>query len=244
MKCSLMTAALAACFLSVQGALAANRDLAEGEIQGLGDVTAGFHSPEQRSTINSITNIPGGVELDVTFRIGNGDCDPLFGCGPGQPFADFSRVSTSAFFNGQNPRQDFASFDGFSVTVESSVEDVFVQPFIQTSPDWTFYEQSDGGDTIPAATPTSVALDFSDAQNFSGLLPANEVHEDANGRILANALGYQFLYNGTLVFGDTDTPDTAVNATIRITGTGIPEPATGLLIALLMSCCSLLRLRR
>ncbi len=216
-----------AVLLMSQSAVAQVRMYTDVELQGFADVTAGFHgAPGQLSTVDSITNIPNGIEVRATFRVGTGSCDPLFGCGPSDVEGlNFARISLM----GSNfPGLNLTNFSSLSATVESSIG-AFVQPFVQTDPNFTFYEQSDGGDGLGAASPTLVGLDFAGARNFSGILPANEVHLDGNGMRLARQFGYQIVGNGVAV-------GQPVSAIIRITGVpAVPEPSTVALVGLALA---------
>jgi hypothetical protein len=216
-----------AVLLVSQSAVAQDRMYTDAELQAFTDATAQFHgAPGQLSTVESITNIPNGIEVRATFRIGTGACDALFGCGPsdveGMTFARITLMGTN--FPGLN----LTSFSSLSANVESSV-DAFVQPFVQTDPNFTFYEQSDGGDGLGAGGSALIGLDFAAARNFAGVLPANEVHLDGNGMRLARQFGYQIVGNGVAV-------GQPVSAIIRITGVpAIPEPSAVALVGLALA---------
>jgi hypothetical protein len=216
-----------AVLLMSQSAVAQVRLYTDVELQAFTDQTAGFHgAPGQLSTVDSITNIPNGIEVRATFRVGTGSCDPLFGCGPNEVEGmTFARISVM----GSNfPGLDLTSFSSLSATVESSI-DAFVQPFVQTDPSFTFYEQSDGGDGLGAGGSALIGLDFAAARNFSGVLPANEVHLDGNGNRLLRQFGYQIGGNGVVV-------GQPVSAIFRITGVpAIPEPSTVALVGLALA---------
>ena len=76
--------------VSASSSLAVPYEWTIGQVQGLADVTPGFHGGAgQLSTINSITPVANGIQLDVTYRIGQ-DVDPFgpdYGLGFAQRFA-------------------------------------------------------------------------------------------------------------------------------------------------------------
>jgi hypothetical protein len=200
-----------------------------GQIQNLGDVTPGFHGGAgQLSTINTITPIPNGIELDVTYRIGQ-ESDPLgpdFGLG-------FARVSLQGVL--ALPGLDLSSFASSSFKVTTTT-DLTVQSFLQTD----FTEDGgavDDGDAIPNESfsflywehidtvgiggPTDVDFDFADGSEFSGdwgLLNPQPVQ----GTNAVGAWGMQLAKFSGMSIGQP------VNATIRIEGV-VPEPASAVL---------------
>lgn len=198
------------------------------DIQGLGDSTAA----ENFSSIDAINVTPDGIQLDVTWRVGQ-NTDP-FGEFFGQ---NFPRIGLSLFTNSEEGGlgRNLTTNDGIQWTIRSD-RNLFAQPFIQTAPDWTFYEPSPGGYGVAGDLANhTVTLDFNDARNFSGREPANIVHPDANSEIRANAFGLQ------IVGPDGLTPGQSQPGQIWIT-TVIPEPTTGLL--LMMGVMAMLPLAR
>lgn len=193
----------------------------EADIQSLGDVTAGFHNPAQLSTIDSITDIPGGIQLDITWRVGQS----------GDPFGDFfgtnfARVSLAQYTNNESGglgRLLGPAFDGIQWSISSN-QSSFVRPFIQPAPNWTFYESA-SGTTIPGdLSVQTIVMNFNSAVNYSNILPNTIVHPDVNGEIRANAIGIQFGGPGGLVPGGP-----GVAGRIIITGV-VPEPNTAMLL--------------
>jgi hypothetical protein len=199
------------------------------QIQGLVDVTPGFNSG-QLSTINSITPIPNGIELNVTFKVGQ-NTDP-FGPDFGQTFARVSLQGQLGF-----PGLDLSAFTSSSFDVTTTT-DVTVQSFLQTD----FMENGgsiDDGDAIPAEAfsfyfwehndgvatggPTPADFDFAAGTEFGGWsLPSPQPVQGTNA---IRAWGLQLGKFSGITFGQP------ITATIRIEGV-IPEPATLSLIAL------------
>jgi hypothetical protein len=202
-----------------------------GQVKSLADVTAGFHGPPgQLSTINSITQIPNGIQLDVTYRIGQGS-DPFapnFGLG-------FARVSLSGGLG--SPGLDLSAFTSSAFKVTTTVP-VTAQSFIQT--DFTengttindgdatpneafsflFWEHNDG---LAAGGPTTVDLDFSSGNEFDGNW--NLANPQAiKGTDKIRAFGVQFASGVAMAIGQP------VSATIRIEG--VPEPTSAMLAGL------------
>lgn len=194
------------------------------DIHGLGNST----STSNLSTIDAITIAPDGIHLDVTWRVGQND-DPF---GPGFGFQNFPRIGVTKFTNGEdggkgrilNPRFNHPDwFDGIKWCIMSDTN-IFSQPFIQTAPNWTFYEPSAGGNSIPGDMSMQMSiLDFSDARNFAGLTPPNIVHPDGNGQIRSNAFGLQIVGPGGMMVGQE------IEGHIWITR-WIPEPTTATLL--------------
>lgn len=213
------------------------------QVRGLGDVTAAFGG-DQLSTINSITPIPDGIELDVTFRIGQ-NSDPFapdFG-------ATFSRVSLAGGLG--FPGLDISAFDSSQVTIKSTV-DFTLQSFVQTdftedggsvddgdanpgeSFSFLFWEQNSG---VTAPGPTPGIMDFSAATEFDGnwdVASPQQVQGLANVR----QWGMQFgLFNNPPVLGQP------VHATIQILG--VPEPGSVVIAAMAVAgMLGLVRCRR
>lgn len=236
------TALLAACLLLTTQSANAQYFWTPQQIQGLGDVTAAFGG-DQLSTINSITAIPGGIELDVTFRIGqNSDpFAPSFG-------ATFARVSLAGGLG--FPGLDISAFDSSSVVIESTV-DFTLQSFLQTD----FTEDGgaiDDGDANPgesfsflfwehnssvsAPGPVDGVMDFSMATEFDGnwnVVSPQQIQGLANVR----QWGMQFgLFSNPPVLGQP------VEATIRLSN--VPEPSTIALASLVIGWASTLQRRR
>lgn len=215
MKHTLAIVALAA--LTAANSHAQNYTPTPAAIQALGDATSGFHSSTQYSVINSITPIPGGIELDVSFAYGQdtSSFDPF----PGTAFA---RVSLQGFPGGL----DLTSSSGIEWIVSASAPGVTAQTFIQTAPDWTFYETASAPTLVGDGNPESVVLSFSNANNFSGVTPEGIVHTDADGKILANAWGLQF---GMFDLSSQVGLGQPFDVTIQITS-AIPEPSCLVLV--------------
>lgn len=218
-QCALLTIALAIGSLIVASTLLAQPfSPSTADIQGLGNSTAATNF----STIDAIHVAPNGIHLDVTWRRGQ-DTDP-FGPFFGQ---NFPRIGLTLFTNGEDSgmgRLLNPPYSGIKWCIMSD-RDVFSQPFIQTAPNWTFYEPSNGGNNIPGDMSLQMSvLDFNDARNFAGLQPPNIVHPDANGEIRSNAFGLQIVGPGGLVVGE------GVPGHIWITN-WVPEPSTAVLLA-------------
>jgi hypothetical protein len=209
-------------------------------VQDLADVTASFHGPPgQLSTINSITPIPNGIELDVTFRAGQ-NVDP-FAPDYGITFARVS-LADGLWFPGLN-LSAFTSSQ-FSVTTTT---DVTVQSFVQTDftenggsiddgdanpgevKSFLFWEHNDGAAT---GGPTVVDFDFASGTEFDGDSTSPDTWNGANpkpvqGTGTIRAWGLQLAKFSGMVVGQP------VNATIRIEGV-VPEPATLGLVCIAM----------
>ncbi|HEY3394503.1 MAG TPA: hypothetical protein VGK58_17455 [Lacipirellulaceae bacterium] len=202
------------------------------QIQGLADVTPGFHGGAgQLSTINSITPIPNGVELAVTYRIGQ-ETDP-FGANYGLGFARVSLQGQLGF-----PGLDLSANTSSSFKVTTTT-DVTAQSFLQTdftengttiddgdattgeSFSFLFWEHNDG---VTIGGPTDVDFDFSSGTEFSGDWGlANP--QAVQGTNAIRAWGVQLAKFSGMTIGEP------VNATIRIEGV-VPEPCTALLAVL------------
>jgi len=211
-------AILAVAALTAAHAHADNYKPTPAHIQALGDVTAAFHSSgTQYSVINSITPIAGGVELDISFAYGQNTSsfDPF-------PGINFARVSLQGFPGGL----DLTPNSGIDWKVSASAPGVTVQTFIQTAPNWTFYETASAPTLVGDGNFEDVALSFSNANNFSGILPAGIVHTDVGGKILANAWGLQF---GMFGLSSQVALGQPFDVTVRITS-AIPEPSCLVLV--------------
>jgi hypothetical protein len=168
------------------------------DIQALSDQTDGFHNGMQLSTIDAIHMAPDGIHLDVTWRVGqlNDPFDPNYGL-------TFARVSLVIYTNSEDGgmgRLLNPPYDGIEWSLMSD-HGSFVQPFVQTAPNWTYYEPFNGGNAIPGDMSLQMlALDFNFARNF--ITPGTIVHPDSNGEIRANAFGLQLGGPGGLVAGN------------------------------------------
>jgi PEP-CTERM motif len=188
------------------------------DVQALGNSTAATNF----STIDSIQMAANGIHMDVTWRTGQ-NTDP-FGPFFGQ---NFPRIGLTFFTNGESggTGRNLSASNGIQWSIMSD-QPVFSQPFIQTAPNWTFYEPANGGNNIPGDMSAQTSLlGFNSARNFSGLMPANIVHPDANGQVRSNAFGLQIVGPSGLALGE------ARPGHIWISGV-IPEPGTALLVAL------------
>ena len=221
--------------ISITGAgtaLAVPYEWTIGQIQGLVDVTPGFHGGAgQLSTINTITPIPNGIELDVTYRIGQ-ETDP-FGADYGLGFARVSLQGGLGF-----PGLDLSAFTSSSFKVTTTT-DITAQSFLQT--DFTengttiddgdanpgeafsflFWEHNDG---VGTGGPTDVDFDFASGTEFSGDWGlANP--QQVQGTDAIRAWGVQLAKFSGMAIGQP------IDATIRIEGV-IPEPSCAMLAAL------------
>lgn len=204
-----------------------------GQLQGLADVTPGFHSggAPQLSTINSITPIPNGVEVNVTFRVGQ-ETDP-FGADYGRTFARVSLQGGLGF-----PGADASAFTSSSFKVTTTT-DFTAQSFLQT--DFTengttiddgdatpgeafsflFWEHNDG---VGTGGPTDVDFDFTSGNEFSGTWNlANP--QQVQGTNAIRQFGVQLGKFSGVAVGQP------ITATIRIEGV-IPEPGCAMLASL------------
>ncbi len=189
------------------------------DLQGMGNSTKNTNL----STIDQITVAPDGVHLDITWRVGQ-NSDPF---SPGFGFQDFPRVGLTLFTNSENDftGRDLTAYDGVKWIIMSDLDLQNAQPFVQTAPNWTFYEPS-VGQPLPGDMSNAMALlDFTDnTQNFSGLLPANIVHPDGNGEIRVNSIGIQIVGPAGLAVGQS------VQSSVWFKG--VPEPATATMLLL------------
>jgi hypothetical protein len=191
-----------------------------GDIQALSDNTSGFSSGNQLSTIDAIHTTPTGILLDVTWRVGQ-NSDP-FGANFGETFA---RVVATRYTNSEDSNQGrllSPPYDGIKWVIKSD-QPIGGQPYIQTAPDWTYYQPPNLISVPGTQTDTAVTLSFDDARNFAGKTPNTIVHPDANGQIRSNSMGLQF-YAGFAL-----TPGQPVPGHIWIS-TAVPEPNTAVLL--------------
>jgi PEP-CTERM motif-containing protein len=203
-----------------------------GQIKNLANVTAAFHGGAgQLSTINSITQIPRGIELNVTYRIGQ-EADP-FGANYGLGFA---RVSLQG---GLGTGLNIGSSTSSDLRITTTT-DITAQSFVQT--DFTengttindgdantseafsflFWEHNDG--VTSAGGPTVVDFDFASGTEFSGDWGlANP--QAVQGTNTVRAWGLQLAKFSGVVIGQP------ITATIRIESL-VPEPTTVALVSL------------
>ena len=129
--------------------------------------------------------------------------------------------------NGSLGRLLFPGFSGVRWRVRSD-HDSYVQPFVQTAPNWTFYEPIPGGNTIAGNLEWQWStIEFDNAQNYSGVLPNTVVHLDGNGQIRDNSIGLQFGGPAGLV------PGQEVRGHVSIFDWGSePEPGSATLVML------------
>lgn len=169
-------AALALLVAVAGQAMAAPYAWTPAQIQSLGDVTAGFHGQGQISTINSITAIPNGIELSVTF--GRGQQDDPFSPDFAATFARVSLAGGLGF-----PGLDISAFTGSGVSVTSSTG-ITVQSFVQTdfTENGTTIDDGDANpgeafsflfwednDSVAGGAPlTDAVFDFSSGSEFDG----------------------------------------------------------------------------
>jgi hypothetical protein len=219
--------------VTASSALAVNYNWTVGQVQGLADVTAPFHSggAPQLSTIDSLTLIPNGMELKVTWKIGQ-EADP-FGANYGRGFA---RVSLQG---GLGSGIDLSAFTGTSVQMLTT-HNLTHQGFVQTD----FTENGttiDDGDATPgevfsfnfwennfgvAAPGGNAIYDFSNTSQFNGSW--NKPNPQAvQGTNAVRQWGMQLAdFTGDLTVGQ------GVSATIDLIGTPVPEPTSAVLAGL------------
>jgi hypothetical protein len=204
------------------------------QLQGLTDVTAGFHGGAgQLSTIDSITPVPNGIELVVTYRIGQ-EADP-FGADYGLGFARVSLQGGLGF-----PGLDLSSYTSSQVDVTTTT-DITVQSFLQTdftengttiddgdaTPDeafsFLFWEHNDG---VATGGPTVADFDFSAGTEFDGNWGLASP-QPVQGTNAIRQFGFQLAKFSGMVIGQP------VTATIRIEGI-VPEPSCVALAGLAM----------
>jgi hypothetical protein len=187
------------------------------DIQALSDNTAGFSNSNQLSTIDAIHIAPDGIHLDVTWRVGTGS-DP-FGTHPGE---NFSRVVLSGYQNNENEglgRLLNPPYDGIKWCIMSD-QPISAQPYLQTAPDWTYYQPASDPQIPGDMSLTMATLSFdSTTQNNGSVAP------DVNGEIRSNSFGLQFFTSFAMTPGDP------VQGHIWISN-WVPEPSTAALMLL------------
>lgn len=218
-------AAIAVAIAACAGAMSAQAAVnpfspSTADIQALSNNTGGFSSNNQLSTIDAIHIVPDGIHLDVTWRVGQ-NSDP-FGANFGETF---SRVVLSGYQNSEDGglgRLLNPPYDGIKWCISSDVP-IGGQPYIQTPPNWTYYQPPNLIPVPGDMTNTMVTLSFDDARNFAGVTPNTIVHPDANGQIRSNSFGLQLYAQIALA------PGQPVPGHIWITH-WIPEPSSALLL--------------
>jgi hypothetical protein len=225
--------------LGERPALAVPYEWSIGQIQSLVDVTPAFHSggAPQLSTIHGITPIPNGVELKVTYRIGQ-DSDP-FGSDYGRTFARVSLQGDLGF-----PGVD-ASASTSSLFKVTTTTDITAQSFLQTdfTENGTTIDDGDANagesfsflfwehvDEMATGGPTNVDFDFSSGTEFDGNGAGPNVWNGDNPKAVqgVNAIrnwGLQLAKFSGVAVGQP------VAATIRIEGV-VPEPGSAVLAGL------------
>jgi hypothetical protein len=201
-----------------------------GQIQNLANVTAAFHGGAgQLSTIDSITPIPRGIQLNVTYRVGQ-EADPFapnYGLG-------FARVSLQG---GLSTGLNIGSFTSADLQITTTT-DITAQSFVQT--DFTesgsvtdgdatpgenfsflFWEHNDG--VTSAGGSTIVDFDFASGTEFGAWDLPNP--QQVQGTNTVRAWGLQLAKFSGVAIGQP------VTATIRIESL-VPEPATAVLVVL------------
>jgi hypothetical protein len=222
---------IAAAIVSTAGAnstLAVPYHWGPGQIQGLANVTAAFHGGAgQLSTIDSITPIPRGIELGVTYRVGQ-EADPF---GPNYGLG-FARVSLQGGLGtglnlGGLTSSDLRITTSTDITAQSFVQTDFTESGTVNDGDATpgeafsflFWEHNDG--VTAAGGPTIVDFDFASGTEFGAWdLPNPQAVQGTN---TVRAWGLQLAKFSGVVVGQP------VSATIRIESL-VPEPSTAAMI--------------
>jgi hypothetical protein len=193
------------------------------DIQAMLDRTGDFSGNAQAST-STLTNKPGGIQLNATFSTGT-------------PFVNetFTRIVKSQRFpedNGDGDGGDLQAFDGVAWNFMSDVA-IAVKPYSQDWDNFNFQEGDQpttgcgvGVICVPANTPTRVTIDWDDVGGTF----------DAAARTNVFEAGFQ-------IFGPSPPQDgSTIAATIMIT-TAIPEPTTIAMAFLVALPLSVLRRR-
>jgi hypothetical protein len=191
-------------------------------------VTAAFHGGAgQLSTIDSITPIPRGIELGVTYRVGQ-EADPF---GPNYGLG-FARVSLQGGLGtglnlGGLTSSDLRITTSTDITAQSFVQTDFTESGTVNDGDATpgeafsflFWEHNDG--VTAAGGPTIVDFDFASGTEFGAWdLPNPQAVQGTN---TVRAWGLQLAKFSGVVVGQP------VSATIRIESL-VPEPSTAAMI--------------
>ncbi len=182
-------------------------------ITALQDATSSF-TGAQLSSFQGQSPAFLGVEYDVRFEVGPG----------GFGDEDFSRVVLQGF----NLPNDLSAFDGLAWNVLSTT-DIFISPYIQTDPGFSF-SQANSGTSVPAGVETMVFLDFNDVAEFANPIDPSDVR----------AWGMQFF--GPSV-GNGDPVGTVEFSLIQVTSKTVPEP-TGAAICCVSGLVALASRRR
>jgi hypothetical protein len=203
------------------------------QVKSLVDATTAFHgtAPPQLSTINSLTQIANGIQLDVTFNAGTQTTDP-FGAGYGLTFA---RVSLA----GSLPAAlDLSGSSGTQWKITSD-KALTAQDYLKTSWTETGAANVAGPDNDGDATfPEAFSFAFWEHNNaVSAGVPLNDFNSFSDGTTNVFTSGWdkpnpQAITVGTnnvqemgvQLAGSGITPGQPVHAIITITG--VPEPAT------------------
>jgi PEP-CTERM motif-containing protein len=176
------------------------------DIQGMLNRTGDFSGGAQASTATQ-SNVPGGIQMDVTWSTG-------------APFVNetFTRQVRSQRFpddNGDGDGGDLDAFDGVAWNFLSTTA-VAVKPYSQDWDNFNFQEgnQADAGCgagviCVPANTPTVVSIDWDNVGGAFGAAARTNVFE----------VGFQIFGPGLAQNGST------AQSRITIT-TLVPEPAS------------------
>lgn len=226
----LVIAAAIASLIATRSTLAGPYEWTGSQIQGLGDVTPQFHGGAgQLSTIDSISPIPNGIELEVTFRIGQ-DSDPF---APDYGLS-FARVS----LQGALAALDLSAYSSSSLKVTTTT-DITVQSFLLTNfeENGTTIDDGDANpletfnqlfwehvDNVAAPVQTDVDFDFSNATEFDGNWNLSNP-QSVQGTDSIDFWGVQLAKFSGMAIG------APVNATVTIVGV-IPEPASASFVCL------------
>jgi hypothetical protein len=205
-----LVAVAASSMWAAGAALAVPYKITVADLHALQNNTSSFSGGNQLSTIDAITVLPNGLQIDVTWRVGEGTADP-FVTYPGETF---SRVVLGMNTNNESAgagRLLSPPHDGMQWTLSTNTP-VYAQPYLQTAPGWQYYQPAPGGYSVPADMSINmVGLNF----------VSDSIAPDGNGEIRANAFGIQ-------MFGPA--PALGQSMSGRIILTGVPEPSTALLV--------------
>jgi PEP-CTERM motif-containing protein len=221
LRCLVVIAVAIAGLVTTSSAFALSVDpykITVADAQGLGNST----DANNLSKITAMTVAPDGIHLDVDWALGQ-NSDP-FGANFGQTFA---RIGLTVFTNSENggAGRTLSPKDGILWNIESDLALQNAQPFLQTPPNWTFYEPSIAYPIAAGMVPSPALLDFTaNTNNFSGLPAGVVTIEDGSGLVHANAMGVQIVGPAGLV------PGQVVHGHVWIVG--VPEPSTIMLSVL------------